>query len=128
MRYGHVSGATLLILSLREEIINIEVVRFLLSAGACMGDLDDPALNSCAKAFIQEEVQKLEVLACTFIIILFSGFDHLAYMMPHFMCVGGSNRACDAGGATHRTLRYCEARWGVHGVAWLDEVGLRLTL
>jgi hypothetical protein len=59
------SGGMPLLFALRAEVVNIEVVRFLLSVGACVEDLDDPAFNSYAKASIQEEVQKLEI-HCTF--------------------------------------------------------------
>jgi hypothetical protein len=51
------------------------VVRFLLSIGARVKDVDDPVFNLCAKALMQEEVQKLEVPIPMFLLRLFlSGF------------------------------------------------------
>jgi hypothetical protein len=60
-----VSGKTPLLYALSlYAVVNIDVVRFLLSVGARVNDLDNPVFNnSYAKASIQEEVQKLEVPA-----------------------------------------------------------------
>jgi hypothetical protein len=54
-------GATPLLVALRQDNINGDVLRFLLSVGARVKYLNDPALNSCARLLIREEVQKLEV-------------------------------------------------------------------
>jgi hypothetical protein len=60
-----VSGATPLLAALGAEVVNIDVVRFLLSVGARVRSLDGPVFNSYARASILKEVQKLEVLMTT---------------------------------------------------------------
>jgi ankyrin repeat protein len=59
------SGATPLLAALCAEVVNMEVVQFLLSVGARVGDLEDTVFNSYARASIQMEIQKLEVLTPT---------------------------------------------------------------
>jgi ankyrin repeat protein len=55
------NGATPLYAALHAEVVNVEVVHFLLSVGARVKDLGNPAFNSYAMASIQRKVQKLEV-------------------------------------------------------------------
>ena len=71
---AHVKGATPLLASLRAEVVNLAVPRFLLSMGARVLSLDDPVLNGTVKAWIQEEVQKLEV-------------PHSSFLYPSFFLV-----------------------------------------
>jgi ankyrin repeat protein len=65
------SGATPLLFALCLKVVNIDVVRFLLSEGARVSDLDNPVFNSCVKGFIQEEVQKLEVQSHVFSVCIY---------------------------------------------------------
>jgi hypothetical protein len=62
---NHVSanGATPLLTALGGEVINIDVVHFLLSVGARVRSLDDSVFNSYARASILKKIQKLEVLS-----------------------------------------------------------------
>jgi ankyrin repeat protein len=114
------SGATPLLAALCAKVVNIDVVQFLLSVEARVGDLNHPVfVTSYAKASILKEVQKLEVpIPTLFLHHFLSTFNSLLILhMPLFVCEGGSHRARDARGADHRALRYCQACWGVHGVA-----------
>jgi hypothetical protein len=90
--------ATPLLTALGEdaEVINIEVVHFLISVGARVKDLDDPAFNSCAKALIQEEVQKLEVPTLLLYLFLSVFYPWTTLHAPSFLPQGGSYRARDA--------------------------------
>jgi ankyrin repeat protein len=111
------SGATPLLLALDAEVINLDVVRFLLSVGARVEDLTEPSdvqqLRSYAKASIQEEVQKLEVpsyfppLSCTSISLA-------TYTLT--MCKGGGHRECDGRVTAQHSHWYCKDRGGVYCV------------
>jgi hypothetical protein len=80
------------------EVVNIDVVQFLLSMGARVGDLNHPVLiTRYARASIQTEVQKLEVLIPMLFLYNFLSSYPPSFVlhMLLFMCEGGSHRARD---------------------------------
>jgi hypothetical protein len=102
-----VKEATPLLFAQDAKVVNIEVVCFLLSAGARVGDLKHPVfINYYTRASILEEVQKLEVLINTRFLYHFLSPHHslLNLHVPLFMYEGGSHRACDARGDIHHAL------------------------
>jgi hypothetical protein len=82
------SGATPLLAALCAEVVNMEVMQFLLSVGARVGDLNHPVFSSYAKASIQMEVQKLEVPIPTLFLYHFLSPYRPSFVlhMLHFMC------------------------------------------
>jgi ankyrin repeat protein len=93
-----VKGATLLLFALGAEVVKMDVVHFLLSMGARVGDLNHPVFISYVKASIQKEVQNLEVLISMLFLYHFLSPYHplLILHVPLFVYEGGSHRACDA--------------------------------
>jgi ankyrin repeat protein len=112
------NGATPLLVALCEEVVNMDVVRFLLSMGARVGNLTHPVFTTCyVKASIQEEVRKLEVLTHFLHYRLSTLFPYSILHVLLFVREGSSHRARDARGSTRRAFRYREDRGGVHGVS-----------
>ena len=68
------------------SIDNLDVPRFLLSVGARVTTLDDDIFNSVTKAWLQEEMKKLEV-SNAFRSLIFPSQSPFFFTSRHIFCL-----------------------------------------